>query len=87
MSSGASSGQCRDRAAPPSGQEQARTIEHPDWLRRPEPHITSEYYPYRAVAARVNGHVVVDCVAKASGLGERPLSGVTSMTAFDGGFN
>lgn len=56
-------------AAPlsPTGQEQARTIEHPDWLRRPEPHIASEYYPRRAVAARVNGHVVLDCVAKANG--------------------
>jgi hypothetical protein len=50
-----------------TGQGQARTIEHPDWILRPDPHIAAEYYPYRAVAARVNGHVVEDCVAKADG--------------------
>jgi TonB family protein len=52
---------------PLTGQEQALTIERPGWIQRPDPHIASEYYPYRAVAARLNGHVVLDCVAKANG--------------------
>jgi TonB family protein len=51
---------------PPGGQVR-HTVINPDWDRKPALTLLDRYYPKAALAARVDGRVVLDCEVLASG--------------------